>query len=174
MDLDKYIVKVLSHEEMNIIKKFTLTKSYEYQRNYVEMNDFSPDKYLNMECKSIVLCYPQSIEQNIDSIRNGNNAIIFISEYPGYIYCNPQLWFWAYYSSPNIKEILLNKYCISYFDSKNIFYISGYHGNRHNMSKKIITHFQNIFILTKEIIDIEDVVKYIFTLMFMNLFNEKN
>jgi hypothetical protein len=171
MNLDKYIVKVLSHEELDIIKQFTLTLHCSYQ-DYMEMFDFSLDKYLNMECKSVVLCYPQSIEKNIDSIRDGSNAIIFLTTLAGYSYYNPQLWFWAYYSSPNIKDILLNNFHIADFSKRS--FISEYDENQNNVSKKIITHFQNIFILSKEIIAIEDVLKYIFTLIFMDLSGEKN
>jgi len=169
MDLDKYIVKVLSYEELNIIKKFTLTFYCDYQ-DYMEMYDFSRDEYLNMECKSVVLCYPQSIEQNIDSIRDGNVAIIFLTKVSEYSHYHPQIWFWACYSSPNVKDILLNKYHIAYFSTK--FYISEHNENLNDISKKIITHFQNIFILSKEIIDNVDVVKYIFTFVFMTISND--
>ena len=169
MDLDKYIVKVLSHEELNIIKKFTQTIRCEYQ-DYMEMYAFSRDKYLNMECKSVVLCYPQSIEQNINSIRDGNKAIIFLTSLSDYSYYHPQIWFWNYYSSPNIKDILLNNFRIADFSAK--FYILEHNENLSDISKKIITHFQNIFILSKEIIDNMDVVKYIFTFVFMTISND--
>jgi hypothetical protein len=167
MDLDKYVVKVLSHEEMRIIKKFTLTNKCLYP---YKMHDFTPDKYLNMESTHIVLCYPQSIEQNIDSIRNGNEAIIFLSGILDSIFYDPLPWFWAYHTSPNIKDILFNNFSLNIFNN-NLHFISSYYKNSNNVSKKIITHFKNIFILTKEIIDIEDVVKYIFTFLFMNLSN---
>jgi hypothetical protein len=171
LDLDKYIVKVLSHEEINIIKKFTLTIHCPCQDN-MEMYCFSPENYLYMKCKSIVLCYPQSIEKNIDSICDGNKAIIFLTTVSEYDYFNPQLWFWDYYFSPNIKDILLNNFHITNFTVNSD--ICEHREKQNNVSKKIITHFQNIFILAKEIIDIEDVVKYMFTFVFMNLSNEKN
>ncbi len=174
MDLDKYIVKVLTHEEMCIIKGFAKTIYCSYQ-DHMEMFDFTKAKYFSGDHKSIVLCYPQTIEQNIKSICDGHNAIIFISDV-SYMdaYYNPQIWFWAEYSSPNIKDILTDKFCFAIFDSTKNYHILEKHEQLNKISKKIITHFQNIFMLFKEVCDVDDIIKYIFAIVFSKIsFDEK-
>ncbi len=169
MDSDKYIVKVLTHEEMCIIKGFAKTIYCSYQ-DHMEMFDFKENEYFNAECKSIVLCYPQTIEQNIKAISEGYDAILFISD-TSYmdLHYNPQIWFWTEYSSPSIKDILIKDFCIANFDTTKNYYIRENQKHQNEVSKKIIIHFQEIFMLLKEMCNINDVMNYIFIILFSKI-----
>ncbi len=173
LELDKYIVKVLTHGEMRVIKEFT--KTIYCSKGDLHTFYFKENEYFNADCKSVVLCYPQTIEKNIEAIKEGNDSIIFISD-TSYmdLYYNPQIWFCAEYSSPSIKDILIGDFCIANFDTTAHYYIREYGEHENGVNKKIIIHFQEIFMLLKEMCNINDIQNYIFAILFSKIsFNKK-
>ncbi len=170
-NLEPYVIKILTHDEKQKISELIRTNdSLTHKYEYIE-----PKKIFNIQ---IILCKPEFIEQNFDTLLNGNVLLLgpmliknhFIRAYR-FMDNN--------YKEINIKDIFLKKYSgILFYDNSNYGYLGVQLAYFNEVQKNIINgklneYFHQKFILLKEICIIDDITNYIYMLFIENIFNEE-
>ncbi len=173
--LNNYHVKILTDNEKNKFREIIKNK-------YMDLSNYK----LNL---NIVLYNGESFQQYLDNICDNmiNILLPVISKIKYHCYIG----FKSHYKPLKINHVLTQKYSILNFE-KNLCMdlknnqpitcgiLSYLHFEDIDMTQtisiindKIIYHLQNLFILFKEIIILDDIAKYIFKYLIKLLFNNE-
>ncbi len=175
LTLNNYHVKILTDNEKKIFNKIIKSK-------YIELNDY----YLNF---NIILHNGESIEQYLENVYDEKITILLpvISK----IKYRCFIGFRSQYKSIKLKHISTQNYSILNFKNDKCIDLkynqpitSGILSylqfeeiditqTMSMANEKIIYHLQNLFILLKETIIIDDISKYIFKYLIEIIFNDK-